>query len=76
MRRAMGVAVFWGMLGVTFFGLLLMPAAKFSPYSPKDTYRLKPNTLMKSNACLVWQRNPCIRITESFRREVFDEPQV
>jgi Cu/Ag efflux pump CusA len=25
MRRAMGVAVFSGMLGVTFFGLLLTP---------------------------------------------------
>ena len=25
MRRAMGVAVFYGMLGVTFFGLLLTP---------------------------------------------------
>jgi multidrug efflux pump len=26
MRRALGTAVFWGMLGVTFFGLLLTPA--------------------------------------------------
>ncbi|HKO89388.1 MAG TPA: multidrug efflux RND transporter permease subunit [Burkholderiales bacterium] len=25
MRQAMGIAVFWGMLGVTFFGLLLTP---------------------------------------------------
>ncbi|WP_326498009.1 efflux RND transporter permease subunit, partial [Actinobacillus pleuropneumoniae] len=25
MRRAMGIAVFFGMLGVTFFGLLLTP---------------------------------------------------
>jgi hypothetical protein len=25
MRRALGTAVFWGMLGVTFFGLLLTP---------------------------------------------------
>ncbi len=25
MRQAMGTAVFWGMLGVTFFGLLLTP---------------------------------------------------
>jgi multidrug efflux pump len=25
MRHAMGVAVFFGMLGVTFFGLFLMP---------------------------------------------------
>jgi hypothetical protein len=25
MRQAMGVAVFYGMLGVTFFGLLLTP---------------------------------------------------
>ncbi|MEN3379468.1 MAG: multidrug efflux pump, partial [Hyphomicrobiales bacterium] len=47
MRRAMGVAVFSGMLGVTFFGLLLTPvfyvvirglverrAASASPSSP------------------------------------------
>jgi multidrug efflux pump subunit AcrB len=26
MRHAMGIAVFFGMLGVTFFGLLLTPA--------------------------------------------------
>ena len=25
MRRALGTAVFWGMIGVTFFGLLLTP---------------------------------------------------
>jgi multidrug efflux pump subunit AcrB len=25
MRQAIGVAVFWGMLGVTFFGLFLTP---------------------------------------------------
>jgi multidrug efflux pump subunit AcrB len=25
MRRALGTAVFWGMLGVTFFGLILTP---------------------------------------------------
>ena len=25
MRQAIGVAVFWGMVGVTFFGLILTP---------------------------------------------------
>jgi multidrug efflux pump len=25
MRHAIGIAVFWGMLGVTFFGLFLTP---------------------------------------------------
>ena len=42
MRRAMGVAVFAGMLGVTFFGLLLTPVfylgiRRLLPYRPRRT---------------------------------------
>ena len=59
MRHAMGVAVFSGMLGVTFFGLMLTPLfyvmvrklsrralvrAETAPEAPADTHILLPST--------------------------------
>jgi len=40
MRRALGTTVFFGMLGVTFFGLILTPV--FYVVIRKLTARLKP----------------------------------
>jgi hydrophobe/amphiphile efflux-1 (HAE1) family protein len=58
MRNALGTAVFWGMLGVTFFGLLLTPVfyvviRKFSrdrvKISPEEAFRdLEPEPVDRS----------------------------
>jgi multidrug efflux pump len=48
MRQAIGVAVFWGMVGVTFFGLVLTPV--FYVLARKLEMRLKGRNAERGEA--------------------------